>query len=211
MVMSLALDAITVCVDYSEYLALTVSNRAAFDRWMIVTVERDTDTIALCEREGLDYCFSDRLYEGGPFCRGKAINDGILQLDPRPSDWLVHLDADTYLFAETFRNMVEETDLDPDNLYGLWGRYLVQNEDELKATLERTVIQTSELEHVKMLVGYFQMWHTSMREFYPEQSTHAGLDDILMRDGFTPNRWKFFPSYAIHIGPLWTNHKGVVT
>lgn len=199
-------DAITVCVDYSEYLALIVGNKAVFDRWMIVTVKQDKDTIALCEREGLDYCFSERLYEGGPFCKGKAINDGLMEL--RPQDWVCQLDADTYLFP-ALRTAIEEANLDSDCMYGLYGRLLVNDGAELKAMLDKEQISPDELEHVGLAVGYFQMWHSSMRQFYPEQSTHAGLDDILMRESYSLDKVKLFPSYAIHIGQMWVNHKGI--
>ena len=200
------IDAITVCVDYSKYLALTIQNKTIFDRWLIVTVEQDKDTIALCKREGLEYCFSPRLYEGGPFCKGKAINDGLMQL--RPQDWVCILDADTYLFP-ALRGAIEKANLNIDCLYGLYGRLLVKDEKELKAILSRDSIAKDELEHIGLMVGFFQMWHSSMRQFYPEQSIHAGLDDILMRDSYNIDRRLILPSYAIHIGEMWVNHKGV--
>lgn len=204
--MSLAnLDCITVCVDYSEYLALTVKNRVVFDRWMVVTVERDKETISLCEQEGIEYCFSSRLYEGGPFCKGKAINDGLLELQPK--DWVCVCDADTYLFP-SLRETIVKTKLDTDCLYGLYGRLLAKDKKELAEILERKEVSPSELNCIGLLIGFFQLWHSSMRKFYPEESTHAGLDDVLMRDSYATEKLIILPTYGIHIGEMWINHKG---
>ena len=47
------LQAMTVCVHGAHLLSCSLSNRHQFDRWLIVTVPRDTETIALCRDNGL--------------------------------------------------------------------------------------------------------------------------------------------------------------
>src|ERR1044072_8070846 len=47
------LSAVTVCVHESDRLACTLANRDQFERWLIVTVPKDRDTIALCRQHGL--------------------------------------------------------------------------------------------------------------------------------------------------------------
>jgi len=202
------ITAITVCVNYSDYLNLVLPNKYIFKKWLIVTIPEDKQTIELCQRYSLDYCFSERIYENGPFCKGKAINDGILQLDPQPSDWLCVVDADTYLFPSIIE-VLANTKLDKDYIYGLYGRVCVKDEDEFLQLLESNKDISDSLEHICLLAGFFQLWHSSIRPFYFEESTHAGLDDILMRDSYG-HRTKFLPCYAIHIGELWINHKGRV-
>lgn len=203
-----SLDCITVCVNYAKYLKLTIDNRRLFNRWLIVTAEHDQDTIKLCKEYDLQYHISERLYEDGPFCKGKAINDGILKLDPK--EWVCIVDADIFLFIDALKIIFEQVDFKTDHLYGLYGRLLVKDEDELKVRLknEANVVELNELDCIDLLVGFFQMWHRSMRKFYPEESKTAGLDDILMRNGYDESRRVALPSYCIHIGEPWINHGG---
>jgi cellulose synthase/poly-beta-1,6-N-acetylglucosamine synthase-like glycosyltransferase len=201
------INGITVCVDYSDMLELTIPNRHLFDKWTIVTIERDTPTIDLCKKFDLHCVFSDRLYDGGTFCKGKAINDGLLAANPQ--DWVCLVDADSLLFASHLRTFLEETQLDTDCLYGVMGRLLVKDKDGLDEALGNLKnITEKDLTHVKLLVGYFQMWHSSMRPLYPEESHNAGLDDVLMRDGYDQKKWRYLPTYSIHIGEMWKNHNG---
>lgn len=201
------INAVTVCVDYAHYLKLTVSNRETFNRWIIVTIEDDKDTINLCKEHDLEYIYSERLYEGGDFCKGKALNEALIKL---PLDWVAQVDADTYIFPSALKQITEGHVFQEDVLYGLYGRFMVDDEEQLKEYLSRDKLYLDEVEDVQILTGFFQMWHRSVRPFYPEESTHAGLDDILMRDSFKRDKWEFLPTCGIHIGPQWINHKGVV-
>ena len=201
------LNAITVCVNYVDYLKLTINNRYLFDRWIIVTSCDDHDTLSFCKANNLECVITERIYESGPFCKGKAINDGLLHLNH--PDWVCVVDADTYLFTEVLKGIIDSTVLDKDAIYGLFGRVQVENERELTELFKKGKILESDIEDVNMLVGFFQMWHRSKTPFYPEESHNAGLDDVLMLDYFASNKKHIFPSYAIHIGPKWVNHNGV--
>lgn len=199
-------QAITVCVNYADYFQHIVGNRSEFDSWLIVTHEDDKDTINLCNKHSLDYCFSERVSLDGGFHKGKAINDGILQMNPQ--DWVVLVDADTLLVYNSFRKVQYLID-DPDCFYAASGRLQCDTRADLHDVL--TGGSLSNLEHVGLMAGFLQVWHSSARPFYAEESSHAGLDDILFRDSYQRNHWRQLPMYGIHLGPAWLNHKGRVT
>lgn len=126
------LEAVTVCVDYSDFLAYSVLfNKSAFDRWVIVTSPTDEATRRLCEYHDLEYVVSNRFYEPDgwqpkshgqgrlykpPFAKAKGINDGLKALDG--DGWVLHIDADIVLPPRA-REMIERTGLVPQNIYGI--------------------------------------------------------------------------------------------
>lgn len=207
-VLEMRIDAITVCVDYAKYLKMTISNKVIFDSWTIVTVDRDKETQQLCRDNNLPYVISDRLYaDGAPFAKARAINDALSVVSP--TDWVALVDADIYLYPEAFKAIRETVRFNPDCLYALNGRVLVDDYDHLLATIQRNDIKRSELIHADLLAGFFHMWHSSIREFYPEEGLTAGLDDIIMRDSFSVENLKVLPTFGVHIGEMWVNHTGV--
>lgn len=203
------IDALTVCINYSDYFQHVVHNAKEFDTFTVITIPEDEDTIQVCQANEINYCFTSRIFEGGPFCKGKAINDGLEQINPQ--DWVCLLDADTYLLPGTIEKLKQKERFNIDCLYCLYGRYQVNSLKELEELFRIGKINKDDLEHVGLMVGYFQMWHSSMRKLYPEESPHAGLDDLLMRDSYHQDNRKILPAYTLHLGPLWKNHKGRVT
>lgn len=112
------LEAITVCVGYSDLLAYTLPrNKSLFDHWLIVTTPEDTATQRLCEYEGVD-CFATEAFRtaDGQFRKSAGINAGLSRLDL--DGWLLFLDADIALPAPT-RRILQTADLDPRCIYGI--------------------------------------------------------------------------------------------
>lgn len=203
-----SLNAVTVCVNYGDFLIHAVQNKPCFDRWMIVTVPEDEETIRICKDHDLEYCFSDRLLQDGGFHKGKAINDGLIELDS--DGWVCHIDADTLLMVESFNKIKKNISLTSDNLVGVEGRYQIDSVKQLDDFMggSKKEVKISGLIHVRMLVGYFQMWHVDRRQFYPEEWHHAGGDDIIMRDSFHQSELRFLKTYVVHLGPIFKNIKG---
>jgi hypothetical protein len=128
----LYIEAVTVCVEYSDFLAYTVLlNKPAFDRWVIVTTPGDEATRRLCEYHDLEYVVSNRFYEPEgwqpsthgkgqlykpPFAKAKGINDGLKALEQK--GWVLHLDADIALSPRA-RDMIELAALREDSIYGI--------------------------------------------------------------------------------------------
>ena len=46
--------AVTICINYADYLGRVLENRRHFDRWLVVTVPTDRATHELCERHGIE-------------------------------------------------------------------------------------------------------------------------------------------------------------
>ena len=140
------LHAVTICVGYSDFLAGIVGNRLKFDRWVVVTVADDDQTIRLCALEGLDCCIVKDMKPGGQgfhaaYNKSRFINAGLRFLREQCSilqksdcvtdDWAVMLDADVLLptdFRERLSAMYMQ--LDPQKLYGLQGRRVAGTGDE---------------------------------------------------------------------------------
>lgn len=58
------LEAVTVCVDYSDILALTIPyNKSVIDNWVIVTSTADKKTQGLCDYHKVKCITTDVFYE----------------------------------------------------------------------------------------------------------------------------------------------------
>src|ERR1700733_1266446 len=93
----LNIEAITVCIGYSDFLAETIRfNAGLLDRWIIVTSESDEATREVCRRHSLQTLLSEDHHRGGDdFAKGRLIERGLQQLSA--DAWRLHLDADIVL------------------------------------------------------------------------------------------------------------------
>ncbi len=125
------LEAVTVCVGFSDFLAESVKwNAAHFERWVIVTTPEDRATIELCRRRNLQ-CVTTREFDrqsDGTFNKGRGISIGLNHLST--DCFVLLLDADVVLPPAT-RQMLEVAHLDPACIYGAdrvsvqsWERWL---------------------------------------------------------------------------------------
>ena len=158
------LEAVTVCVDFSEWLCQCLTNRDKFDRWVIVTHVSDIDTIRLCEAHNMEYVLSMRVFDEGTwFAKGRAINDALKKMDC--DGWLLSVDADVKL-PDDFRETLDREVTDEQVLYGSY-RY--------DARINR--MSQEELDGKPMPYGFFQLWHSSVTQRYLENSSTAAGDD----------------------------------
>jgi len=197
------LEALTVCVGFSDYLEHFLKyNLKHFDKLIVVTTKSDTSTIKLCKSIKVNYVFTNRL--GQSFNKGKAINDGLKKLSMK--DWLLIIDADIIL-EKQFRNKTEQQKLNIKKLYGAirincldypsWEKYSLLNGSEQELFLKneslkkmykrnRTVREWNSGR--KQIVGYFQLLNCKNKIIeYPEQYEGANKSD---REFF--NQWEFF-------------------
>jgi hypothetical protein len=111
------LEAVTVCVNYADYLSITIKfNKQIFDDWVVVTSASDEETQTVCANHGVKCIVSNRLYEEAVFNKGKALNDGLSVLSKR--DWLLSLDSDVIL-PRDFRDEINSLYFDRKTLYGV--------------------------------------------------------------------------------------------
>jgi hypothetical protein len=124
----IAIEAVTVCVDYGDFLAETIPwNISHFDKWVIVTHPHDHKTRELCRRWNLHCLLTEEIYrDGSEFNKGRAIIRGI---DHLTSDgWVLHLDADIAL-PKTTRQVLDAAHLNPKAIYGA-DRVMVKGRDQ---------------------------------------------------------------------------------
>ena len=117
------LDAVTVCVHESDSLALTLGNRAQFDRWLIVTVPGDPATIQFCRDHGLDCHLSSVLHPCGLDLlagsnRARAMAEGLAALGN--SGWAAMISS-YVLLPRLFRAQFDAATLDTSVRYRLSG------------------------------------------------------------------------------------------
>jgi len=191
------IDAITVCVDYSDHLKKVLSNKKFFDSWTIVTHMSDKKTISLCKENNLTYICSDRIYsDGAKFAKGRAINDGLSKMNSK--NWVLHIDSDT-LLPDNFREYINAFELEMDCIYGC-ERIELDGRSISEVTPEMLPISNE-------VIGFFQLWHSSFASDYPEKSDNAAHDDFDHFKRF--EKFKFFDFKSIDVsGERCKNHDG---
>lgn len=184
----LLIEAVTVCVDYSDYLAEAMPhNLHLIDLWTIVTTPADKDTQRLCAKYGVPCLTTECFYRDTQRPRmnkARGINYGLMHHSH--SGWMLHLDADTVLPPQ-FRRMLENAEPDESCLYGMdrvdcpgsaeWDRYLaaphVQYQWRYLVTPPRAWKTGARIAHGDyggyIPLGFFQLWHpgTSGIQRYP--------------------------------------------
>lgn len=173
------IEAVTVCVDFSEKLEKIILNKKKLDRWVIVTHESDKDTINVCKKFKLEYICSKKIFKNAKFAKGRAINEGLRELDK--DDWILHIDSDQ-LLPEDFREKLLNLKLSKNKLYGAY-RFSKSGKKfpparltfQIKDTKEDKII--TEFINAYIPIGYFQLWHSSVRKTYVARSRNTLKDD----------------------------------
>lgn len=212
----LKIEAVTVCLNYSECLEKCISNKNQFDRWIIVTSKDDIDTQKVCKKYNLECVISKRIHEPGdylfthnklktdfglkpafakfesaPLAKGKAINDGLKFCNKK--DWIVHIDADVLLPTD-FKSKIEKYSLETQCLYGLAKR---TNEfgENVGSWINGLGIGKNGA------IGWFQMFHANefqkrFKSRYSEQSADTWWDDVIFAEKFGDNQRCFKDIFA---------------
>lgn len=122
------LEALTVCVNYGDFLAVAAAhNRALFDRWLVVTTPEDEETRRVCRHFNLDTLITrEGITPCQEFNKGLLVERGLQQLST--DSWHWHLDADVILPAHT-RQALQVAHLDPEVIYG-FDRVMVRSWDD---------------------------------------------------------------------------------
>lgn len=186
------IEAVTVCVNYSDFLAHTLPhNKQYFNHMVVVTTPEDTATQAICQHYDVECLVTTEMTQNGdPFNKAKGINVGLKYLSKR--DWVVHLDADIYLPPLT-REILERISLQKENIYGIdrmmcptfeaWNAYISKPQPQhtgwvfIHPTMFPMGVRVGAYKgDGYQPIGFFQMWHpnTSGIKLYPE--THGAAD-----------------------------------
>lgn len=185
------LEAITVCVNYADFLIETARyNAHLFDRWIVVTDHADAATKHVCRKFGLQCLVSDDAYrDNHDFNKGRLIERGLHHTSA--DAWRIHIDADIVLPAK-FRQYLDHAHIQENTLYGV-DRILVKSWEDwqkLQATnwlygLSRPYPYCIDFPHGFAVgsrwgspetgwapIGFFQMWHSSVDEWCGVRTKH---------------------------------------
>lgn len=212
------LYAVTICHDYSDFLAWTLPyNRTLFDKMIVVTGKSDTKTQNMCEYYNVKCIKTDVFFEDGDiFNKGKGINVGLNAL---PKDgWILHLDADIYLPPQ-FRSMFEKLKLDKDCIYGFdrlncsgidqWAKFMSSPRPIYKGWvyLDAKVFPVGERyvayhDEGYIPIGFAQLWHPAHSGifYYPTEHGYADRTDVLFAKQWSKGNRRFIPELiGIHL------------
>lgn len=230
------LEAVIVCVDYSDFLAYTLPQaKLHLDYIVVVTTPADKETQQLCKHHNVECIKTNSFYEGGDkFNKAKGINEGLKYLSNR--DWVIHMDADIYLPSMT-RDILNKKNLDKTKIYGIdrlmcpdyesWVNYLKKprliHDSWIFVHLNAFPIASRVADYNGdgySPIGYFQLWHpnTSENKLYPEMHGAADRTDMLFAKKWDKSKRELLPEIvAIHLdsedatvksmGKNWTGRK----
>jgi len=214
---------ITVCVDYSDYLAATIDSKLqCCDTLIVATVDSDAATIRLIQGSRKkshenDFKIVDCVLPNTIISSNKAkFNKSAMVWASQDlayrlcSDEKIEnsvfllVDADIILPEHT-RQVIEECATDSSTIYGARRRDFVTPEDyQSQSSIS---IPHYRREPRFALAGYFQLYFE--RKFYPENSVSCAKCDDIFRDGFAKK--VIMPLIVDHIGPERVNWKGRVS
>jgi hypothetical protein len=199
------IDALTVCVNYADFLALTLPHNLRFvDRLLVVTEEGDKDTQRLCSYHNVPYIFSRRVHENGAaFNKSKAINEGWKTLAPRGQFLLI--DADTLIPPSMDRAYFSN----PDHFYCSYRVYL--NSYEEYEQWYKGKYQPPQPAVNDAGGGYFQCFNINSQYLcglYPEAGEEGVDTDLDFLSMWPTASLNIIPWTCAHIGPINTNFSG---
>ena len=212
------IEAVTVCVNYSDFLAHTLPHtKQHFDRIVIVTDTKDEATRRVCEFYNVMCVQTDVFYENGnKINKGRGINEGLKHLDM--DGWVVHLDADIYLPPLT-RSILEKIELDKETIYGIdrmmcpsyeaWMKFM----DNPKPLHEGWIyvhtgafpigVRIAEYKgNGYEPIGFFQLWNPKASGVleYPNEHGEVDRSDVMFAKKFRRSKRQLLPEIiSIHI------------
>ena len=225
------IEAVVVCYNYSDFLSYTLpKNIEMVDRLVVVTHPSDKQTQRLCDKYSVDCIKTEVFHEDNDrFNKGRAINLGLSNL--RHDGWILHMDADI-LLPHRFHNALHMAKLNKEYLYGC-DRLNCVSYEHWKKHEHKTVPQHAwrfmvtpqsefpvgsrllHLEYGYCPIGYFQLWHSSVRRMYPIVCGSAEHSDVLFAVQWPREKRILLPEFfcyhleseAVKMGANWDGRK----
>ncbi len=223
---------VTVSVDYSDFLGVTIPhNRAHFDDMVVVTAPRDVATQQLCVENHVGLAVTDVFYQqGARFNKGAGLNAGLQLANIRakagPLEWVAIMDADTYVPPEVDLRATVDT-LDKEWFYGC-ERTLVPTWEDYQLVLADPARADKELTSPRGFgFGWFQLFHWDSAvikgcapgQWYPQSIDCTECDwRMMVKWGNLINDYQDaegkvgkLPFKAINLGKDGENHGGRIS
>lgn len=227
----LDIEAIVCCVNYSDFLEVTLPhNMQFFKRMLVVTDTKDRNTYEVCRKFSVPCIRSDVFYEDGDaFNKGRGINLGIQ--NSRNDCWMLHLDADV-LLPHNFLTTLNKVKLQKDCIYGVdrlntltYENWVKGRNQEIPQHQWRYLVHAPtnyqlgdrivHMEYGWIVIGFFQLWHSSMRKLYPIVCGSAEHSDVLFSIQWSEEKRHLIPhmfvthleSENLNMGANWKGRK----
>jgi len=197
--------AIIVCVDYSDYLEITLPyNKHHFDEMLIVSTPDDISTHSVCEANGIPFFTTNSFYEDKAFFnKWKALEEGLDVLGR--DSWITILDADILIPKH-----IDYT-FEFGNLYTPWRRMC----ENLSMGVPKEPYWLSFPRHKfkREFSGYYMRFHGSDYHlpnppWHETNWMHAGGGDMLFAQHWSEAK-KIRPNFEVlHLGQAGVNWCG---
>jgi len=204
------LQAVTISINYADFLSAVAENRRHFDRWVVVTAPRDIETQEVCARYGMECVISRHVKPDGTGfhavnAKWALINEALELLEQK--GWALVLDADIFL-PRFFRQRLSGLSLEPGCLYGVTGRKVIEEYSAFKQ-IQRCEPWTTLLARSSRVLGYFNLFSLEnapnrylAREPGDDDRSH---DDIRFSSAFGEDHRRLLPMSVIHVGKPFKN------
>lgn len=205
------MNAITVCVNFSDLLSITLPRMISwFDHVTVVTDMDDEDTCLVEWEPHVSVIRTDLFYkDGSPFNKGAALDMALMKAE----GWTCVIDADVYLPRPTF-----EMDLDDSKLYSPFRRLLetpgpIPDEKEWGDLPYGPEVRNGEYAGFFHCFNAYRLiteiggppWYES-----PMWRSARGCDTVFWRK-WGPRRARRLPFEVLHLGPTRVNWEGRVS
>lgn len=191
------IHAMTVCVNYSDWLAYAAPRWAKnLASWTIVTDSKDEATAALAKAIGAQLFRTDVFYaNGAAFNKGAAMEEARQAL-PEWRDWFLFIDADIVPPADWYDRIVDEF---PQSRYIYHShRYQCCDLNNIDSPLWPMIPESLKGNGP----GYFQLFHTADAHFRPLETCwkHAGVYDSHFAFNWPVDNRRELPLRLVHLG-----------
>lgn len=224
------IDYITACVNTLDYLEVSYKhNKKEFDRFTVVTSDRDPETQKFCKSNGINCVVTEAFYRpGAKFDKGFALNWGFNTIR-NDADWIVNADCDVYV-PENWRERLPP--LDKEYFYGSRRVLLDTYQDYLDSQSGKKKDVDFEIP-LGIGYGYFQMFNWNSSVIQNTDISHGELwypysprGDCCESDWMFRNKWgehaphdytrvigklQELPFFVYHLGKHGQNHFGRVS
>jgi hypothetical protein len=190
-----SIRSITVCVEYDDFLAITLPrNKKHFNETLVITSYDDLRTQKLCKKEGVSYYCTNSFYsQGAMFNKGAAMEEGFDVLGR--DGWICIWDADIVM-----PSILSLPQLNISYLYSPC-RLILENPSQFSDKLDWSKLSSPTQSHE--FDGFFQLFNSYAPISKPWYSTHwkhAGGCDSDFQFKFK-GRLKRLPFSVLHLGP----------
>lgn len=216
------IEGVIICVNYGDFLCWTLPhNRAHFNKLIVVTDENDVFTKKVCDFYDVECLQTNVFYENdSKFNKGAGINAGLDKLTQ--ADWVIHLDADIFLFKQT-RELLKRKILNKECIYGV-DRLMCNSFDDYINFLSNPQPYYEANNYFKLgarilkykdegylPIGFFQMWNPIVSEIteYPYNHDAADLTDLLFSLKWNRGKRMLIPDfYVLHLDSIKNKKMG---